>query len=286
MCYDISFTVNIKELLDYFPELHMSPQLDLGFTGDHVQGSALFPQYPVIFRSMDGALQLTPMSWGIIRENVKVLPDFKDPGYIMFANKNLNARSERILDDPTSYWYKIRNNRCLIPVSGTIEHRDVGWPNKVPYHIAPKGQKIFFLPALYTMPELVNKKTGEIISFPTWALITRDANEVMRMIHNSGDNPFRMPLYVPQAMAEEWISPNLSPERYREILAYEMPSEDLEYYTLFSVRTSKPHPNGLRKHEPYEWAGLPPLGDMAKPKEKGRKKKEAGESKNDTPSLF
>jgi putative SOS response-associated peptidase YedK len=286
MCYDISFTVNIKQLLDYFPELHLSPQLDLDFTADHAQGSGVFPQYPVIFRSMDGQLHLFPMKWGIIRENVRVMPNFKDPGYIMFANKNLNARSERILDDPKSYWYKIRNNRCLIPVSGTIEHRDVGWPNKVPYHISPRGQKPFFLPALYSMPELPDKETGEMIPFPTWALITRDANDVMRMIHNSGDNPFRMPLYLPLAMAEEFISPNLTPERYREILAYEMLSEDLEYYTTFSVRTSKPHPKGLRKHEPYEWPALPPLGEMAKPKARGGKKKETSEPKNDPPTLF
>ena len=38
-----------------------------------MQGSALFPQYPVIFRSMDRALQLTPMSWGIIRETLRIL---------------------------------------------------------------------------------------------------------------------------------------------------------------------------------------------------------------------
>ena len=286
MCYDISFTVNIKELVDYFPELHMSPQLDLGFTGDHVQGSALFPQYPVIFRSMDRTLHLSPMSWGIIRENVRVMPDFKSGEYIMRANKNLNIRSERVLDDKSSYWYKIRNNRCLIPVSGTIEHRDVGWAHKVPYLIAPKGNRIFFLPGLYTMPEFVDKATGELMPFPTWALITRDANSLMRMIHNSGDNPFRMPLYLPVAMAEEFISPDLTEDRYREILSFEMPSEDLEYYTIFSVRTAKPHPQSLRKHEPYAWPGLPPLGEMAQPKPKGRKKKEAEEQKNDQINLF
>jgi putative SOS response-associated peptidase YedK len=32
------------------------------------------------------------------------------------AHRLLNIRSERILDDTASYWYKIRNRRCLVPV--------------------------------------------------------------------------------------------------------------------------------------------------------------------------
>jgi hypothetical protein len=28
----------------------------------------------------------------------------------------------------------------MIPVSGTIEHRDVGWPKKVPHHIARRPE--------------------------------------------------------------------------------------------------------------------------------------------------
>jgi hypothetical protein len=58
--------------------------------------------------------------------------------------------------------------------------------------------------------------------FSTWALITRDANEVgARFI--TARQSFRMPLYIPQAMAEEWISPDLSLKRYREILLTKCP---------------------------------------------------------------
>ncbi|WP_411973658.1 hypothetical protein ACLCDV_10835 [Sphingobacterium sp. Lzh-3] len=37
----------------------------------------------------------------------------------------INARSERILEDKKSYWYLLRKQGCLIPVSGTFEHRAI-----------------------------------------------------------------------------------------------------------------------------------------------------------------
>ncbi|MDR2272532.1 MAG: SOS response-associated peptidase [Sphingobacterium sp.] len=37
----------------------------------------------------------------------------------------INVRSERILEDKKSYWYRLRKQGCLIPVSGTFEHRAI-----------------------------------------------------------------------------------------------------------------------------------------------------------------
>src|SRR5947207_10425164 len=106
----------------------------------------------------------------------------------------LNARSERILDDSKSYWFKIRNRRCLIPVTGIYEHREIaGWKKKVPYFVQLRDQEMFFIPGLYSVAELPNKETGEMIKLFTHTLITRDANSVMRDIHNGGDNKGRMP---------------------------------------------------------------------------------------------
>lgn len=57
----------------------------------------------------------------------------------------LNISSERIIEDKKTYWNKIRNGRCLIPVSGIYEHRKVPkLKNKVPYWVKPKEQEIFF----------------------------------------------------------------------------------------------------------------------------------------------
>jgi len=175
----------------------------------------------------------------------------------------LNARSERILEDDTSYWFKIRNRRCLIPVSGTYEHQEVkGWKKKVPYFVRLKEQSTFFLPGLYSVAELPNVETGEIVKRSTYSLIIRDANEVMGMIHNGGDNKYRMPLFLPFELSKEWLNEGLTPEKYKEILNYEMPSEELEHRPVFTIRSPKPRPDNKLKYEYWEWEKLPVLGEM------------------------
>jgi putative SOS response-associated peptidase YedK len=241
------------------------------FTQDHIQGTGVFPEHPILFVDRDGQTRLRLMRWGAVEFWTTEVPDYKskDFKYIQKLNWKLNARAERILDDKTSYWYKIRNNRCLIPVTGIFEHRGITtWKNKLPYHVRPQGQKImFFLPGLYSVYKVVDKETGEITEHWTFSLITRGANEVMCMIHNGGDNPYRMPLFVPLPVAREFLVPGLTEERYWEMLAYSIPSEELDYYTIFTIRSSKPHPLGGRKHEPYDWPENPPpaLGTMNPP---------------------
>lgn len=105
-----------------------------------------------------------------------------------------NIRSEKVIDDKSSYWHRIRSKRCLMPVGAIMEHREVkGWKNKVPYYIQLKERDMFCLPALYHYPShKADVETGEITG--TFAPITRAANSVMRLIHNGGENAFRMPL--------------------------------------------------------------------------------------------
>jgi putative SOS response-associated peptidase YedK len=80
-----------------------------------------------------------------------------------------NARSEKILNDDRSYWKRIRPQRCLIPVTGILEHREIkGWKNKVPYFIKIKDRPRFCIPRLYNYaPDL---QTGEVRA--TFTLIT------------------------------------------------------------------------------------------------------------------
>jgi putative SOS response-associated peptidase YedK len=258
MCYDISFTVNITELADYFPDLVFDEQMQLQFGPvDHIQGVSVFAKHPIIYmhrQEMKPHARL--MEWSCIEFYAKTEPDFKK------RNGMLNIRAERILDDPKSYWNKIRNRRCLIPVTGIYEHREVvGWKKKVPYIVHPKDQPvIFFLPGLYSVAELPDKETGEMIRRYTFGLITRAANSLMRNIHNSGENRHRMPLFLPLQMSKEFLSEELSDDRYRELLNYEMASEALEADPVNTIRTPKPRPDGKGKHEHWDWEDLPELG--------------------------
>ncbi len=268
MCYDISFKVKLRELSEYFPEIITDPQIDLDFQRDHIIAHA-FPELPIIYENRDDKkIHLSLMEWGVIPFYVKDEKTFAKQRANM-----LNARSERILDDKSSYWYKIRERRCLIPLSGTYDHRKVaGFTKKVPYFVKPKKQETFFVPGLYSVVELpdrtgadiVDESTGEIKKKLekriTWTMITRDANDVMKNIHNDGENRWRMPLFLPFELSMEFIG-SLTESRYRQILNYEMPSEDLLYYPVDTIRSPNPRPDGKPKYEPFEWEKLPALGE-------------------------
>ena len=259
MCYDISFKVKIEQLSDYFPDLIFDEEIEVVFESiDHIQGVALFGQHPILYINReDLKTHCRKMEWGCIEFYAKAEPDFRR------RNSMLNIRSERVLDDTKSYWNKIKSRRCLIPVSGIYEHRQVkGWKKKVPYHIRPRDQSVFFLPGLYSVAELVDKETGEMIKRYTFGLITRAANEVMKNIHNDGENKWRMPLFLPFKLSEKFLSEDLTDEEYGSILSYEIPSEDLDCYPVNTIRTGKPRPDDKEKHEPWEWPKLPALGEM------------------------
>ncbi|NCI51374.1 SOS response-associated peptidase [Sediminibacterium roseum] len=263
MCYDISFdTSNIRSLEDYFPDLHFDDQIVINYElTAHLQSHG-FGNHPIIYINRD---DLQPhcrlMEWSVIPHYTKDEDKFK-----IARLKMANARSERIIGDKTSYWYKIRNRRCLIPVTGAYEHRGVaGWKKKVPYHISVKGERIFFMPGLYAVVELPDKSTGEMIKRYTWTLVTREpiCNIAMKNIHNSKeDGQFRMPLFMPLDRAKDWLTEGLSDPEIQERMNYELPEEAMEYFPVDTIRTTKPRADGKRKNDPFEWANLPALGEM------------------------
>lgn len=254
MCYDICFHTNILLTTEAFPALIIDATLD-NESLVHVEGHRL-PSFYTIYTN-DNTPRLTTMEWGV------------DPLYISDPKERLsrragmlNARSERILDDHKSYWYRIKDNRCLIPVTGIYEHRQInGWKNKVPYLIYVQDAPVFYIPGLYQLRDEVDTTTGEIVRSGTYTVITRPANTLMGNIHNSGDNKHRMPLFITPDIAQQWIEPSLSVTGVREILNYEMPSEQLAYKTVYTIRGGKPRPDNKEKDATWEWPNLPPLGN-------------------------
>jgi len=256
MCYDISFTVKLKELPAYFPDLETDIQLELEFEGAHIMGHS-FNEHPSLYRNRErDKLTVRPMEWGVIPFYVK-----DEKTFLRQRASMLNTRSERILGDEKSYWFKIRNRRCLIPVTGIYEHRAIkGWKKKVPYFIRLIDQPLFFLPGLYSVSDLPDQETGEMIKRYTFSLITRDGNDLMKKIHNDGDNRGRMPLFLPLELSMEFLNEELSPERYREILGFEMPEDKMEAITVYTIRSSKERPDGKAKNDFWEWEKLPAPG--------------------------
>ncbi|HYF30434.1 MAG TPA: SOS response-associated peptidase family protein [Chitinophagaceae bacterium] len=257
MCYDIAFYSALELIDNYFPNIVRDGDIEFNFeAGVHIMGHA-YGEHPIIYTNReDGLPHLRMMEWGCIPFYVKDLQQFARQRPTM-----LNARSERILGDEKSYWFKIRNRRCLIPVSGFYEHRAIkGWKKKVPYFIRLKSQEMLFIPGLYSVSEILDKETGELAKRWTFTLITRNANEVMRNIHNDGENKGRMPLLLPVEMSKAFIADDLTTENYNEILDFEMPCEQLEYWPVFTIRSPKGRPDYKLKNDFWEWEKLPELG--------------------------
>ena len=250
MCYDISYKITLNSIEDYFGNIDIDPQIDFDFEKEHVLAQA-FSKYPVVLFE-DGRYQLKLFEWGVIADYMNT------PEKLKMRTSMCNARSEKIIDDKRSVWHRIRNKRCLIPVNGIFEHREIsGWKKKVPYYVELKERKIFCIPGLYHYAPIPDVETGEARG--TFTLITRAANSVMRQIHNSGDQAFRMPLFLPKELELKWLQPDLSDTDIQSILDFEMPADSLAYRAVYTIRSPKPRPDSLSKTAAFEWPDLPPL---------------------------
>jgi putative SOS response-associated peptidase YedK len=256
MCLDIAFYSALQLIDSYFPDLAHDGEirfdLDMGI---HFMALG-HNRYPVVIFE-NGRYHRKYFEWGVIAEYMDT------PEKVKTMRKSMvNARSERIVEDRTSFWHRIRRTRCLIPVTGIYEHREVkGWKNKVPYHVELKDRPMLCVPGLYhyntKMPS--DPETGEMRGMFT--LVTRAANSVMRQIHNSGDNAYRMPLFLSKEKEMDWLRPDLTDEELGKLLAYELPSEQIVSHPVFSIRGRSPRPDGQPKNAPYAYADLPPLGN-------------------------
>ncbi|MBS1918279.1 MAG: SOS response-associated peptidase family protein [Bacteroidetes bacterium] len=256
MCLDISFYSALELLDEYFPALQHDDKMDFDRDmGVHVFALA-YRRYPVITYS-DGRYHLKFMEWCIIA------PYMDTPEKIKVQRTKMgNMRTERIIGDKTSFWYRNRKNRCLIPVTSFFEHRHInGWKNKVPYDVSIKGRDMFCIPGefYYNTKIPPNVETGEVRGM--FSLGTRDANEVMRGIHNDGDNKWRMPLMVPKETELKWLDPELTDTGISEIVATEIPSEELSYYPVRSVRSKESMNYRSEILKQWDYPGLPPLGN-------------------------
>jgi putative SOS response-associated peptidase YedK len=252
MCYDISFSSGIQLITDYLPEIVIDNQLTFDFDSTiHVMAQA-FRQYPIIINE-DGKYKLKAFEWGVVADYMNTPEKIKQMRQWM-----CNAQSEKVVQDKKSFWRRIRSKRCLIPVTGIYEHREIkGWKNKVPYFVHERNRPLFCLPGLYYYSPIPDMETGEVKG--TFTLITRAANSLMKKIHNGGTHAFRMPLFLTKELEMKWLQPDLTDEQIQSVLDYEIPAEDLEQWPVFSIRTTKPRPDDKLKTEPYEWPNLPAL---------------------------
>ncbi|MCF7793359.1 MAG: SOS response-associated peptidase [Candidatus Cloacimonetes bacterium] len=149
---------------------------------------------------------LEPVKWGLV-------PFWaKDPkiGYRM-----INTRAETINQKP-SFKAAFRYRRCLIPANGFYEWKK---PEKQPYFIHLKDRELFTFAGIW---EEWHHPDGS--SLRTCSIITTQANEIMREIHD------RMPVILPRQDEEKWLQQNEQKELLNLLKPYI--SDDMEIYPV------------------------------------------------------
>jgi putative SOS response-associated peptidase YedK len=256
MCHDLSFTASTVDFItDILPDVLLDGQLSIDFcTTSHVL--SMSNRKCLCIYSRDGRPHVNEFEWGLIADYMNT-PELIKKYRLQMAN----ARSENVLDKKSA-WFRLRKNRCLVAVSGVYEHRQVpGWKNKIPYFVKLKNSTHILLPGFYNYSPLPNKETGEMTG--TFSILTRPANELMQKIHNHGSNKHRMPVFMSPEMALAWIREENTDEELAALLAYEIPSTELDAWPVYMIRTTAARPDHKEKFMEYAYENLPGLDEDA-----------------------
>jgi len=157
---------------------------------------------PVI-RAVEGVARGSRIRWGLIPFFAKGVPG---------KYSTINARIETV-ETAASYrgpWK--RGQRCLQVASGFYEWHMNAEGRKAPFYITVVDQPVFAFAGLWDSSV---REDGAAVE--SCVHITLPANALMEEIHNTGNNPHRMPAIVKREDRERWLSGSL--EEARGVLA-------------------------------------------------------------------
>lgn len=146
---------------------------------------------PVI-RTVDGQHQGSRIRWGLI-------PFFAKGEAGKYST--INARIETV-DTAASYrgpWK--RGQRCLQVAAGFYEWHMNAEGRKAPYYITVVDQPVFAFAGLWE-----NSVKADGTAIESCVHITMPANDLLREIHNTGNNPHRMPAILRREDHDRWLS--------------------------------------------------------------------------------
>ena len=139
---------------------------------------------PVVFANDSGERQLTMMRWG-----------FKLPGRLLF-----NTRSESVAT--SNFWQDaFAHRRCIVPADSYYEWAKGKSGKKPKYEFTVTGQEPFGMAGIWSLWK--NPRTGE--REQTFAILTSEANSVMRPIHD------RQPTILEPRDYQEWFAESMRP---------------------------------------------------------------------------
>ncbi len=170
----------------------------------------------------------TVATWGLVPQWVRDGEQQKK-----LWNQTLNARGETIFEKP-SFRKAAEGNRCLLYIDGFYEHHHHGGQT-YPYFIHRKDGQPMALACLYS--DWRDPDSGQPIT--TFSIVTTAGNPLLAHIHNNPkiEGP-RMPLILPDALAEQWLQP-VHDDRDRgelKALIQPYPEGELTAYTVGRLR--------------------------------------------------
>ena len=137
----------------------------------------------LIVRKHEAATVPAFVRWGLVPRWAR------DPS---IGAKMNNARAETIAEKP-SFREAYRKRRCLIPANGFYEWKRER-NRKQPYYIHPSRGELFAFAGIW------ETWTGQTGPLETCAIVTTDANEKMRAIHD------RMPVILAPHDYPKWLA--------------------------------------------------------------------------------
>ena len=171
----------------------------------------------IITADEQGERHLEESKWGFVPEWAKDAAS---------SYKTINARAETVADKP-SYSDAFKNKRCLVIANGFFEWKQLGHA-KFPVYIRLKSEEPLAFAGLHSRWK---SPQGEEIS--TCAIITTEANELLRAVHD------RMPVILPPESYDLWLNPKIKDRDQLLPLLKPYPSDEMEYFEV-TMYVNKP----------------------------------------------
>ena len=191
-------------------------------------------EVPVVRLGKDSVREGLMMRWGLIPFFAKGEP----PRY-----STINATAEKLETAPAWRGPWQRGRRCIIPADGFYEWHLEADGRKQPYLIELSDRSLFGFAGLW---DGSRREDGTVVR--SCAIVTLPGNALMRDIHNTGANPYRMPAILREEHHALWLSG--TPAQARSVLL-QYP-EDLMHAYPVSTRVNTPKNNDAQLIEPLE----------------------------------
>lgn len=232
MCYSVNNADSAKKVNRKVKKLIDKPVQEAIF----LNGKASYPAMNIIKEEDTSVLDVA--NWGLVPSKI-TNPDEA----IKWRENTLNAKAETIFEK-TSFKDNIIPHRCLVPVNGFYEWRDLNGV-KYPYYITASFDNVFYLAGIYDY--WTNHSTG--LTNCTFSIITTESNKLMSKIHNLKK---RQPLMLSNEDADRWLKNDLM-ESDIERLMIKTPDELMNAHTIQRIIPKKTDINSYAviKHVEY-----------------------------------